>query len=690
MASNVMGIGVSVFLRDHFSGRASRVAGSMQNLHRNALTMNRSMLQSVRAHNMGIAAVGAVGLMTMGRAVKASSKFGYTMQYVNSITEATGAEMKEASNQALNLGKKTIFTAQQVASGMQYMAMAGMKHEEVIQNIAAATNLAGATMSNLGGKGGAADIMTNIMATFQLSADKSERVADVLTRTVTSTNTDLLGMGEAMSYAGDTMKRLNIPMDEAAVMLGLIRNAGLHGSRAGTSLANMFRYLSKAMGEFATGRQGQAMGMLGLTADDFKDANGELKDRGTLLRMIAKASEGKTGVEGQNLQDAIFGVRGGRGLGPLLNQMDRYEELLKSVRGNSEGLAASRMGTMMETTEGHFKKLTSAVESLAITFGTKLEPIIRPVVKMFWLITKAIEGLFNIPFLGSLTAGWVAGWILVKTAAAAYKIVLTTIGLAYQANTTLQASNTAATVAGWNAKTAAAATYGRTAAMATAMGGVGVGPTVMTGGARYFKGGAPVKGMTPKGAVGMKKVLGGMKYGAASRVAGGAAGVGRAVAGGAIVRALPWLGRLLPFFSRFLAFLGPIGLTLSILIPAVTGLISVFGGNTDAIKANTSAINGKKAYTDPINRFEYNAPRVLTELKHAMDYQKSVKWMAEKRGNYQGSEGWEPQKDTPWADRRSFSTNEPNPIPINITIDGLKTLVQQEVENNYSANLPLF
>src|SRR5690606_33256821 len=124
-------------------------------------------------------------------------------------------------------GMDTMFMATQVADGMKYMAMAGMDTESIYNNISAAVALAGATMERLEGKGGTADIMTNVMRGFDIQGTEKNamRVADVLTKAVIGANTNLWDLHEAMKYTVSTAKDLNVTLEETAAMIMMAGDA---------------------------------------------------------------------------------------------------------------------------------------------------------------------------------------------------------------------------------------------------------------------------------------------------------------------------------------------------------------------------------------------------------------------------------------------------------------------------------
>ena len=158
VGGSALGIGVTMFLRDQFSGPAARVRSSAAMTTMELRKMQEQQLRSQRNMYAGLAMAGAMGLRGIMRTVKVGAKFGYEMEFVKSITNATIAQQMKLGSVAKDLAGATMFFPKDVAEGMRFMAMAGMDVSEVLGNITGAVNLAGATMAQLGGKGGAPGI----------------------------------------------------------------------------------------------------------------------------------------------------------------------------------------------------------------------------------------------------------------------------------------------------------------------------------------------------------------------------------------------------------------------------------------------------------------------------------------------------------------------------------------------------
>jgi TP901 family phage tail tape measure protein len=458
-ASN-MSIGISIFLRDQFSGPAAGVKGAMRSMTNQARMMQEQQLRMTRNLNAAGAAIGVGALNQMSKWIKTGSEFGYTMQYVSSIAEQTGVSYDKLSGKAKLLGQNTMFTATDVASGMRFMAMAGQGTAEIFNNITAAVNLAGATMTELGGKGGTADILTNVMKGFNIEStlENSTRVTDVLATATTSANMSLFDLGEALKYSTSTARDLNISLEETTSMIGMLGDAGIQASMGGTAVENMLRYLTKAAGRFGTKKQAEALGMLGLSGADLQDAEGNLLPISQVLRKMSASIGSMGSIAKQDALSQVFGVRGKRAGSVLLRDMDSYDKFLDKLINKSSGKAASVMSQMMGTLEGNILQMSSAWGVAKIAFTDALEPVLIPLLKVLTTILKAITGIMSTKFGAFLTIIGV-GFLTVKTAAMAYRAVQAGIKLMNMQMASTFASTAASTVAGYRSMTAAATTY---------------------------------------------------------------------------------------------------------------------------------------------------------------------------------------------------------------------------------------
>jgi len=426
-------LGFRFYLDDQFSGPAANVKNTLSGirgefgLYRQNLAAARNSLLAI-----GTAAVGVAAGMTT--AAIAGAQFLYTMQGVLAISEATSDEFENLTTKAIKIGRETIFTPSQVASGMRFMAMAGQTAKQIDATSEAVTHLAAATMTPIGGKMGAADILTNALKAFGLEAEQSALMSDLLTHAVTSANVSLIDVGNSIRYVASTSKNLNIPIQDTIGFLMTLGNAGIQSSMAGTALENMYRYLAMSLSDFATKRQQTAWQTIGLSKRDVMTASGQFRPMVEVLSLINDRVSKLGAVKRQNILKEIFGVRGQRAAGTILRNLDQAGGFIEQLHsGAIKGTAERKSSLMMETLEGSLNRLASAWEGMQSMlakglFGKTLVFIIESLATAITWLSNAL----NTTFGGILAAG-----IASMTAMLGITLLLKggVIGLAYAYNT---------------------------------------------------------------------------------------------------------------------------------------------------------------------------------------------------------------------------------------------------------------
>ncbi len=578
-----LGIGVTMFLRDQFSGPAASIRSSAEATQQQLLRMQEQQLRQQRNMYAGMAFAGGMALRRMGQVVNSAAKFGFEMEFVKQISKSSGDELNTLSNQAMQLGQSTIFFAKDVAEGMRFMAMAGMKYKDIHGNIAAAVDLAAAANLQIAGRGGAADILTNIMIAFQKEAIESGHVADMLAHAATSANLNVFELGEAIKYSASTARTLNISLEESIAVIQTLADAGIQGSMAGVAFENSMRYLAQSIGDFAGGTKNKALDKLGLTGSDFQDAQGNMNSMVQNISTLKKAMIGVGTTERYNIAKVLFGVRGARAGLLLMDNFERFTGHLEAM-GAAGGTAGRISAGMMDTLEGSLRRLRAVWQHMGIIFTEGIQPVLRPTLTILETIINVMQKIFKIPVFGNMLSVGLAGFIAIKTVAFAFKAVLKGIQLVTLQNQTAMGMFSTKTVLGFKSMTAAAREYNAAVMRANMAGGMssmaGVRTMIAAGG---------VKGLTLNKAgrivaqskTGMRTFVSGA---AAQSVAKGAARVvgGRVVANSA-TRMI--LGRILGILG------GPFGLAISFALPAaIGGLSAILKKQKDATEKNSEAL----------------------------------------------------------------------------------------------------
>lgn len=318
-----------------------------------------------------------------GAAVKKSIDFDDTMRKVKATSGATGDEFNQLRIKALQMGRDTKFTASESAEAMNYMALAGWDTKDMLKGIGGVMDLAAASGEDLAS---VSDIVTDNLTAFGMKAKDSTHFADVLAQTSSKANTDVRGLGEAFKYAAPVAGALGYTIEDTSVAIGLMSNAGIKGEKAGTALRTMFTNLSKP-----TKAMKDEMDKLGIS---ITDSNGEMLP----MRDVLDQLRGKMGGLSKDQQAAaastIFGKEAMSGALAVINASDEdYKKLTKSIDG-SKG-ASKRMAKEMEGgIGGAMRKMKSAIESLAISLGDALAPMLYKAAK--W-ITSLANKFSNLP-----------------------------------------------------------------------------------------------------------------------------------------------------------------------------------------------------------------------------------------------------------------------------------------------------
>ena len=396
LRGNSLEIGIALVLQDRFSNQAKDASAAIRRLHneaKEAVTANLQTADSI----LGNVYNGFLNVATgITNTVLQGAEFIDTMTTVSAITGSTREQLQMLSETAQSLGLETMFGSQNIASGMKYLAMAGNTVEQVNDMIKGAAYVANATGMELGGKGGAADLITNVMKTFKIVGDgASELVGDQLTKATLSANISMTDLAESIKYSAADMVMLKKELPEVAAMIGTLGNAGIQGSMAGTSLGNMARYLIKAFNPKTDAYS--FLQRMGLSQQDFVDAQGDLIDFGDIMEKISKGVENLPSIDRGKAIGAIFGVRGQRAANAIMNDLEGYRNLLDQIQNNSAGFAKSIVDKRMNTLAGSIDKVSSAWENLKVAFTEQIGPALMPILNTISQIIEAVREFVTTP-----------------------------------------------------------------------------------------------------------------------------------------------------------------------------------------------------------------------------------------------------------------------------------------------------
>ena len=396
---SIVEVGVAMVLKDRFSQEAGKISGSFRTMMNDMNTWNRGIQMSAsNTMDFGMQLVGG-----MARAYKYSAGVQNEVWTASKIAGATIAEQRELLQLAKDVNEITPLTASDVASGQRYLAMAGNKFDAIKEMIGPASKLASIFTMPVGQKGGVADLMTNIMSMYQIPMGEAARVTDDLYTAVTNANISLTDLAQSISYAGADMATAGVDLRQTAAAIGVLGDMGIQGSMAGTSLANMIRYLQLSL--VNQKKKGyNALADLGLSPDEFFDAQGNLIDLYTIYQKFAKAAVGlPSRIETPTFFN-IFGVRGNRGMLPVLRDIasgrDKMGKILATYDQNIG--AVNRLNEeRLKTDAGVIDQFESSIGNLTVTAGAALGRIFTPVLNVGNSIIKVIN---------SISETWVGGF----------------------------------------------------------------------------------------------------------------------------------------------------------------------------------------------------------------------------------------------------------------------------------------
>ena len=583
-------VGVAMVLKDRFSNEAGRISNSFRTMMNDMNTWNRGIqMSAANAFDFGKELVGG-----MAKAYQYSAGVYDQVFLASKMSGANAAQQARLMQVAKEVNEVTPLTAKDIASGERYLAMAGNNVEQIEKMIGPAAKLASIFSMPLGEKGGVADLMTNIMQTFNIPSQNATQVVDQLATAVTSANISLTDLAQSFQYSGAEFRNAKISMGDAAAAIGVLGNQGIQASSAGTALANMMRYLTLSV----TGQKkggGEMLKSLGIDPASLVDASGNLLRLDKIISILGDKLRGKRGIDISSALFNIFGVRGTRAASALLQDYwtgaNKLTELMDKVAGAS-GTVENLTQERLQTPAGIIEQFKSNWENFIVTAGSTLAQVFSPILKLGSGLLKIINDIQE-TWAGKFLVKVVATGAIVGTLYQGFKFISGTIRMisTFQALATAETEGMASGMTKTNVQASILEGHLRNiSAMMMRMTALQMAPgkffaLPMGGTVGKMKNGR----IAARGADGKFISMAGLAgAGAASSMATNTAKtVGQQVVKkGAIRGAAGFLG------GRLLGFLGgPVGLALSIGIPL---LIDVIGGLTSSVDKNTEALNSEE------------------------------------------------------------------------------------------------
>ncbi|WP_332606874.1 phage tail tape measure protein [Bacillus spizizenii] len=337
---------------------------------------------AISATGKAVTVFGGLAAFGLGKAVATTANFESAMSRVGALSGATGKQLASLTETAEHLGATTSYSATEAAEGMQFLAMAGYKTNDIIAAMPGLLNAAAAGQTDLATT---ADITSNILSGFGLKAEETGRVADVLTKAFTSSNTTLEMLGYTMKYVAPVAKASGQSLESMAAAAGILGNAGIQADQAGTSLRMMLIRLARPP-KMAR----EALEDLGVSVSD---AEGNMKPLSQVIGELSKATEGMADADRLAAISKISGTEASAAMLALMDAgqgtIEKFTKELENSGGTAEEIATKQLDNL----KGQLIILKSALEGAAIAIGSALMPAIKAITSVLQFLVDKFNGL---------------------------------------------------------------------------------------------------------------------------------------------------------------------------------------------------------------------------------------------------------------------------------------------------------
>lgn len=302
----------------------------------------------------------------VAESVNSFQDFEAMMSQVKAISGATGQAFDDLTAKAQEMGATTKFTATESAEAFNYMAMAGWKPQQMIDGISGIMSLAAASGEDLGTT---SDIVTDALTAFGLQAGDAGHFADVLAQASANANTNVSMLGESFKYVAPVAGAMNYSVEDTSLALGLMANASIKGSMAGTALKTSLANMAAPTDSMAA-----AMDKYGIS---LTDSEGNMKSLRGVIDNLRGSLGGLSETEQTAAASTIFGKEAMAGMLAIINASEEDYNKLSTAIGNSKDAAEGMADTMLDNLKGSFTLMQSAIEGTENAFGKRLSPYLR-------------------------------------------------------------------------------------------------------------------------------------------------------------------------------------------------------------------------------------------------------------------------------------------------------------------------
>ncbi|SCM94504.1 Putative tail tape measure protein [Bacillus mycoides] len=350
---------------------------------------NALMLQGLDGASGALFATGAAATIAggaiaagLGSSVTVAADFESQMSKVGAISGATGEQLSSLTETAKTLGASTTKSASEVAVGMQNLAASGFEVNDIIgamPGIIAASEAAQEDMAMT------SETVAAALNAFGMEAKESSHIADVLAQSANQSAAGILDMQYSFKYAAPVAKMLGISLEELSAATGIMADSGIKGEMAGTALRASLLRLSDPPKDART-----ALADLGIT---IQDSSGKMLPFHDIIGQVGKATEGMGNAQKAAALSSIFGAEAVSGMLAVVEAgPDKLQKLTQGLK-DSGGAAADTAKKMQDNLNGSLNQLSGSFETLQISMGNALIPVIRIVADGLGMLTDAFNAL---------------------------------------------------------------------------------------------------------------------------------------------------------------------------------------------------------------------------------------------------------------------------------------------------------
>jgi TP901 family phage tail tape measure protein len=383
--------------------------------HLNTVTALHTGAGALQASGAAIAGVGGVMVGAFVGAIGKAAEFEKRLDAFGAVSQATAGDMEAVRQKALQLGKDTVFSANEIADSFIELGKQGRTSQDIIDGLGEATaNLASAGALPLAT---AAEIMSNQLTTFGLKATDAVKTADRLAGAANASSVDVQDLGVSFKYVGGIAASLGLSFADTNTALAELGNYGIKGSTAGTSLRQVLVALSGP-----TKKSKEALMELGIATEDggnkFYTAAGKLKPFPDIISTLGDSLDGLNAKEKYDILSQIFPIRA---MPTILNLLKEGKDGFQAMSDTIEGSTAAEVAAKrLDNLSGDIEILKGNIETLQIGAGSGFQVFARFIVQG---ITDMISAFLSLP------TGVQTGIVAAIAITGAFLIFIGTVGI---------------------------------------------------------------------------------------------------------------------------------------------------------------------------------------------------------------------------------------------------------------------